>query len=56
MDKTKKLQYTLKNIPEDLWLYIKEQQYKLEADCKCAGSFEKTIYYLLKKYKKIIDQ
>lgn len=56
MDKDKKRQYSLKNIPEDIWIYIKDQQHKLEDDCRCAGSFEKTIYYLLKKYKKLVDK
>lgn len=52
MIKGKKRQYRLTDIPEDIWMFIKQEQHRLEMGCKCAGSFEKTIYYLIRQTMK----
>lgn len=45
-------QYTLRNIPEDIWRFILEEQLRLKLHKKCNISISTTVAIMMRDYKR----
>lgn len=48
----KPIGWTLKNVPDDIYAFIKDTQYEREKECKCKKSIEQVIYFIIREHKK----
>lgn len=52
MHKAQMAQYTLRNIPEDIWKFILEEQLRIKLHKKCNVSISTTVSIIMRDYKK----